>query len=75
MRFFSGTNPNPKTNYMTNLKTSDIFVLITGASTVLYAIFLIGKMAFGYNVSSSEIQVMTLLTLINFVNMIHTSSK
>ncbi len=60
---------------MTKLKPADLFVLIAGAGTTLYAIFLIGKMAFGYNVSSSEIQVMTLLTLINFVNMIHTSSK
>jgi hypothetical protein len=60
---------------MTKLKPADLFVLIAGASTTLYAIFLIAKMAFGYDVSSFEIQLMTLLTLINFVNMIHTSSK
>lgn len=61
---------------MTNLKHSDLFTFVVGVSTTLYAIYLIGMMVAGGNVSGTEIQLMTLLTLINCVNLIHwTPSK
>ena len=60
---------------MTKLKPSDLFILATGVGTVLISIYLIGKMIFGAEVSTFEFQLMSLLTLVNCVNAIHTAAK
>lgn len=59
---------------MTKLKPSDLFTLVVGLSTTLYAIYLIGMMSVGGTVTGTEIQFMSLLTLINCVNLIHWSA-
>jgi hypothetical protein len=61
---------------MIKFKPAELFTLVIGLSTTLYAIYLIGMMVTGGNVSGTEIQFMTLLTLINCVNLVHwTPSK
>ena len=56
---------------MPKLTLSEIFTAITGLTLGLYSIYEIGRMIAGANMSTNEIIILMVLTLINSVNMIH----
>ena len=58
---------------MIKFKPAELFSLVTGLMTTLYGVYLIGMMVAGATVSGTEIQLMSLLTLINCVNLVHWS--
>jgi len=58
---------------MIKFKPTELFTLVLGAQITFYAIYLIGMMVAGATVSGTEIQLMSLLILINCVNLIHWS--
>lgn len=56
---------------MSKLTTSDIFTALIGLSLLAYSVFEIGRMAAGAIMTTNEIFILMVLTLINSVNMIH----
>ena len=56
---------------MTNLKFTDYFTLGTAAAVIFLSIYLLGKMVQGGSPSSGEFELLSLLMIINAVNVIH----
>jgi hypothetical protein len=56
---------------MSKLNFSDIFTAFTGVILLGYSVFEIGRMIAGANMTTNEIMILGILTVINSVNMIH----
>jgi hypothetical protein len=58
---------------MSKLNFSQVFTIIVGLITTIVSFFMIGKIIFGMNVSVLEFNLVCILTLINMVNVFHTT--
>lgn len=58
---------------MSKLNFAQVFTAFIGTITLIVSSFMIGKMILGMNVSMFEFNLVCILTLINMVNVFHTT--